>query len=60
MLNFSKEAAEATIVRNGGSISGNQIVFSKPGLGILAAIDYLVHNHKYIWVQKAPDKKTKS
>jgi len=53
MSNFSsKEEAERAITFNGGKINGSVIVFSKPGLKILSAIDYLVNKHHYIWIQK--------
>jgi len=50
----SKDEAEYRIVSNGGKINGSVIVFSKPGLKILSAIDFLVAKHGYIWVQKEP------
>lgn len=48
----SKEEAEKRITTNGGKINGSVIVFSKPGLKILSAIDFLVNKHKYTWIQK--------
>ena len=50
--------AKSCIARTGGSVKGGVIKHKNPGLKVLGAIDYLVGNHKHIWL-KLPDEPEK-
>lgn len=50
----SKLDAVRCITRNGGRVDSNKrITIASPGLKVLSAIDYLVNNHRHIWLQDA-------
>jgi hypothetical protein len=46
---WDEKSARAMITRNGGKFRGRQIIIKQPGIKVLGVIDYLVHQHKYIW-----------
>jgi len=48
---YTVESAVAVITGNGGKVEKGVIRHSSPGLKLLSAIDYLVNNHKFIWLK---------
>lgn len=54
-MRYTVESAIACIERNGGAVArGTKVVTAKsPGIRVWGAIDYLVNQHNYAYVQSA-------
>lgn len=59
-ITYTMTTAKDMITKTGGTVSGNVIRHKRPGIKVLGAIDYLVHNCKHIWQHDTEKEAVKS